>query len=252
MRRRARAHLTPILLRMPDNTAAMRGTGSFFNDGHTNFLLTCQHVTRAGKGQPLLLLFKDQEVTVPGPYSEIVQHPEDLSLAPIDNDIWGRNTDGMSRGLTMEDFSTVHQPVDGEVLFFLGIPGYGSRYIVEFGVTFANAHSCLIPEVPAVYGDPRFVFRVDYRTALMRDVEGGRDEMPTDPHGFSGSLVWNTRYTEITRRGGEWTPDTAQVTGMIQRWDSARAELMCCRCETIRSFIDYVLTTDADKIPLTP
>ena len=41
----------------------------------------------------------------------------------------------------------------------------------------------------------------------------------SDPRGLSGSLVWNTRYLEVTQAGGTWTPNKAVVTGLLRRWD---------------------------------
>ena len=250
LRKRAERHLTPILYLTTDNAAEMLGTGFYFNDGKANHLLTCEHVTREGASRQLLLLFEGQEQTVFGPRSDTSQLPEDLSLAAIEEEVWSLNVGGTSSGLTIDDISSAHCPVEGELLFFLGVPGYGSTHIAHWSMTFANAHPAILPEVPSLDCDPQFVFRLPYRPWEMEDVQGGRDEMPPDPHGFSGSLVWNTRYMEVTRQGGDWTPDAAQVTGMIQRWDSARAELMCCKCETIRAFIDYVLKTDPATIPL--
>lgn len=33
--------------------------------------------------------------------------------------------------------------------------------------------------------------------------------------GMSGSLVWNTRYREVTEKGAQWTPADLRVTGLV-------------------------------------
>ena len=55
--------------------------------------------------------------------------------------------------------------------------------------------------------------------------------------GLSGSLVWNTRYLEVMKAGGQWTPTDAVVSGMAQRWDDEAETLLIYRVEHIRTSI---------------
>lgn len=52
-----------------------------------------------------------------------------------------------------------------------------------------------------------------------------------DPAGFSGSLVWNTRYLEVTNAGKSWSPEDAVVTGMLRRYDPDTNTLLALRVE---------------------
>lgn len=59
-----------------------------------------------------------------------------------------------------------------------------------------------------------------------------------DPGSFSGSLVWNTRYLEITNAGESWSPEDAVVTGMLRRYDSNTATLLALRVEHLREWLE--------------
>ena len=56
--------------------------------------------------------------------------------------------------------------------------------------------------------------------------------------GFSGSLVWNTRYLEVSRQGCQWSPEDAVVTGLLRRWDQDTKTLLVWRVEHLRSWIE--------------
>ena len=56
--------------------------------------------------------------------------------------------------------------------------------------------------------------------------------------GFSGSLVWNTRYLEVTRQNLEWSPEDAVVTGLLRRWDQETKTLLVWRVEHLRMWLD--------------
>lgn len=58
-----------------------------------------------------------------------------------------------------------------------------------------------------------------------------------DPGGFSGSLVWNTRYLEVTASGNQWTPHDSVITGILRRWDTATKTLLALRVEHLRPFL---------------
>ena len=59
----------------------------------------------------------------------------------------------------------------------------------------------------------------------------------SDPHGLSGSLVWNTRRVECHVQNMEWSPDLAQLTGLLCRWDSPTSTVMAVRIETVLDFL---------------
>jgi hypothetical protein len=61
-----------------------------------------------------------------------------------------------------------------------------------------------------------------------------------DPHGFSGSLVWNTQYVEKSATGAEWSPDDAVITGLLQWHIPERKTVVALRVEHIRTWLSPV------------
>ena len=62
-----------------------------------------------------------------------------------------------------------------------------------------------------------------------------------DPAGFSGSLVWNTRYLEMTAEGRKWSPEDAVVTGILRRFDPDTKSLLVLRAEHLRNWVEKQL-----------
>ncbi len=61
------------------------------------------------------------------------------------------------------------------------------------------------------------------------------------PPGFSGALVWNTRFWEVSASGREWRPDDAVVTGLLRRWDRDTKTLLVLRVEHLQEWLDQHL-----------
>lgn len=59
-----------------------------------------------------------------------------------------------------------------------------------------------------------------------------------EPPGLSGSLVWNTRYLEVTNAGNVWTPEDAVVTGLLRRWKEKTKRLLVWRVEHLRQWLE--------------
>jgi hypothetical protein len=249
MTERALKYLTPVLLQEGDGSASLVGTGTYVDIDGQLYLLTCDHVTKFGKKKPLLVLLRGQDESIPGPNDTIVKQPEDLSFGRIP-DTPKLSQEHNSAGLHLSSFACRHQPVEGEILFFLGTPGEDSEHIALLETTFVSAEPRLVSEVPRFARDPLFVFCLPHQPAMAINVEGGTDRQAQNPEGFSGALVWNTRYIECARANRPWSPRYAQVTGMLRRWDSGATHLTCCRSEGILSFINTVLGSDPTSFPL--
>lgn len=248
MTNRALAHLTPILQHEADGSATLVGTGTYIDIEGQLFLLTCDHVTMFGKNMPLLVLPHGQEECTPGPQEVIVKRPEDIALGRIPDP--EKSPRHASVGLHHSAFALRHQPVDGEVLYFLGMPGEESKYVVLLKTAFASAEPRLAFEIPRFATDPPFVFRLPHSSEMATSLGNGTERPALNPQGFSGSLVWNTRYVECVRENRPWKPEYAQVTGIVRRWDSGATHLTCCRSEEILSFMNAVASSDPNSIPL--
>jgi hypothetical protein len=58
-----------------------------------------------------------------------------------------------------------------------------------------------------------------------------------NPAGFSGSLVWNTRFVELGCDLSTWTPDDAAVTGLLRRLDPDDSTLLAWRVEHLLNWL---------------
>lgn len=58
-----------------------------------------------------------------------------------------------------------------------------------------------------------------------------------DAGGYSGSLVWNTRFVEMGCNLNRWSPGEAQVTGLLRRWDTTTTSLLAWRVEHLLAWL---------------
>ena len=133
-----------------------------------------------------------------------------------------------------------HNPTTPEeVLFFYGWTGENARY--GFGVHETIGTGYCSQEIKGsgdreyfeVFWDPQKTI-IDKETDSEHNIQINID----DPRGFSGSLVWNTRYCEVTSQKKQWSPTDAVATGLLQRWNQKKKSLMVWRSERLREWID--------------
>ena len=58
-----------------------------------------------------------------------------------------------------------------------------------------------------------------------------------DPGGFSGSLVWNTRFVELGCDLSKWSHARAAITGLLRRYDPATCTLLVWRVEHLLKWL---------------
>jgi len=227
---------TPIFMDHGDHGEGW-GSGSFIEVDRSKFILTNQHVaTIRHSGQRLGFQMAGQEklILIQGHHVELGL-PLDLALLPVPEAGWTGLTHGASP-LNLDKIAAAHSPVPTEILAFAGFAGKGTSF--HFDTLFFKATTSVSREVPLPTDprwDIRFHFGLDYRPDLATTVVGN-DGLP-DPRGLSGSAVWNTRFVEAKIRGIDWTPDLAQVTGVVWGWPSQQGLLVATRAEHLRSFL---------------
>jgi hypothetical protein len=113
-----------------------------------------------------------------------------------------------------------------------GAPDCNSRTFGHIDYATCADNRLMIPIGPQPFG---LDYRPDSATAL-----DGRD-LPL-PDGFSGSLVWNTRFVEREQNSQPWNVDCAQVTGLVWLWVPDAASLVATRVEYVRSFLLRVIS----------
>ena len=118
-------------------------------------------------------------------------------------------------------------------MFFAGYSGERSKLL--FGYLFTPGTPYLTQECPfptaVKEANPYFHFSLFYPPDLATSIDG-TSHLP-DPHGFSGSLVWDTKRVACLSAGIEWNPGMAEITGIVWGWPSSEACILVTKVEHI-------------------
>jgi hypothetical protein len=239
MKQYTRPYVTPIRTGNEWGVGLL-GTGSYIATGERKFLLTCEHVIRARSGIENQFWGSDTVYGLPDPFVDDMQL--DVVFAPVPDDIWNAEQH-QAKLIRLEEFAPKHQPVQHELLFFRGFATENAHY--GFGIHEANATGYCSQEPPIDPIRPEWLEML-WKSDVMEFTPDTSDEMKSkmrhhDPHGFSGSLVWNTRYVEKTAARQEWKPEYAVVTGLLLRHFPDRKTLAALRVERLKEWIESKL-----------
>jgi hypothetical protein len=239
--------VTPIALVKPNDVRDPPGdhaaTGNFLLVSDQRYLLTCEHVARlcsqgklgytpfgAGGGQ-----------TIP---SKFISEPYkvDVAAAPLSPQNWNLQKHA-AQCVTPAMFSSKHTPVDDEFLYVYGFPGseaktgFGEHFVQGIGIfsheTDYNPILATESPMPIVGYHICLAYLPEYASVI----QGGHSVLPLGP-GLSGSLVWNTRYVEVTSRGMEWRPEHARITALVWGHSQKAGVLIATPIEYIRSTME--------------
>lgn len=238
MKDHTRPFVTP-LTSSTEETVRLEGSGSFVLAGGRRLLLTCQHV-RAQGGVDYRFDGSDVVFKHPGPWVENPSPSVDVAIAELSDTRWSA-TAHKSMPVPYERFAPAHRIAQREeLLFFRGFAGENARY--GFGLHEAGASGYCSQEKQVDVLDSS-IFEIFWEPQETRFTSGTGEEARNvmraqDAGGFSGSLVWNTRYMECVSAGREWTPGCAVVTGLMRRWDTKTKSLLAWRVEHLRAWLD--------------
>lgn len=118
-------------------------------------------------------------------------------------------------------------------MFLFGYPGERSKSLHEHLITRSTPYTTQHPEPMGDLDHPDTDFHVHYPRNLIKAIGGSEGDAPLPP-GLSGSLVWNTRFVEVSAAGAVWTPECAKVTGILKRWIEKEELLVGTRVEKMR------------------
>ena len=215
----------------------MIGTATYAVLGSCKHLLTCGHVARS---VPVHYRFNgtDNVFKLRNKFRTDA-HPHDVALAIIDENQW-RATEHHAEALRYDRFGVKHNPsTPEEVLFFYGWAGENARYGFEVHETIGTGYCS--QEIKG-FGDQDYfkMFWDPQKTIIDKKADLGHNRQikVDDPGRFSGSVFWNIRYCEVTRKKKQWSPADAVVTGLLQRWGQKKKSLMVRRIERLREWID--------------
>jgi len=225
-----------FLFKETEKEAKLSGCGSFVNIDNQHILLTCEHVVTE---KPLSYTFYGAKEVYrhDGDWKE-EKHPVDIAYTKISNQAWSA-TEHEASAIPSNRFADKHAPYcKEELIFFHGFSGENAKYV--FGEYHANGTGYCTQEKQNT-GDNK-VFELFWNPLETKFTPASSDLVRNnvridDPSGFSGSLVWNTRYMEMVSQGKDWSPECAVVTGLLRRWDTKTKSLLCLRIEHVSEYL---------------
>jgi hypothetical protein len=235
MRSFSEPFVSPLTVETPE-TIRLEGTGSYVQRTNGRLLLSCEHVARE---QPIHYRFNGSDATYehPGPWT-MDRHPFDVAFARITDRQWAV-MQHRAESIPSTKFADLHRiSHKEELLFFRGYAYENSAY--GFGQHDANGTGYCSQEVAGAGDDQLFELFWDPQQGQITTgttAEAASAMSFDDPGGFSGSLVWNTRYLEMTAAGKAWSPEDALVTGLLRRWDDKTKTLLVWRVEHLSAWL---------------
>ncbi|EJL6955072.1 hypothetical protein NMT27_001107 [Vibrio cholerae] len=263
-------YTTVITKILPNDTREppgdLHGTGSYFEVDGQKYLLTCEHVGKYVEGASLCATFNGSEIafSLPNTVSALL-YPADVAITAITDKTWNL-TKHKAQAIPYSLFSEQHLPIHHELMYVAGNPGELSKIwpamvvdgVEESGIQHYTTISlmCEIQDYfdPIMMGDtPQPLedmhFLLPYTPELATYMNDDRESpLPRAP-GLSGSLVWNTRYREITNSGGIWQPSDARVTGIVWGNSTKAGVLVATPVEYIRRLVEIARKNIAEGKP---
>jgi hypothetical protein len=249
-------HVTPSLTELyfpnPNNPEKLEnGTGTFVEVDGNKLLLTNDHVIL---NKSLHHSFNESENyfwAAPQRYG--VEKPIDVGVAKVDAQLWALHG-ANCRAIGFERFAERHETVQHEILWIAGYPGERVKQFDSLQLSVCEAtptqeylfHDNVQPHEEF---DPQFHFAVYYSPANAKpilDAYGSTSPGRSNPHGLSGSLVWNTRRLECFYAGHPWSPGLAVVTGIVWGWPNS-IYLIATKVEHFREIL-----RELAKLPNSP
>ena len=224
---------SPISRIMSDTHGEHHGTGYYFQAGSAKYLITNEHVAkRLIKGSLTHKFNGDDKLFLITSSALTIMAPVDVAIIRINEGTWNKDTHNAS-AIPLSRFAERHDPVQHELLFFAGFSGQRSKFffgnLITPGTPYATQESPFPTSLNEA--DPKFHFSLFYPPDLARSIDG-TSSLP-DPHGFSGSLVWDTKRVACLQARKEWSPAMAEVTGILWGWPSGAACILATKVEKL-------------------
>jgi hypothetical protein len=226
-----KSYVTPISRVISDIKGEHLGSGSYFELDGEKFLITNEHVAKHLENSPLTHKFwsNDNILKLTNP-SIASTYPVDVAISKIDDNNWNA-IKHESLAIPFDRFAKSHQTAHRELLFFAGYSGERANFCFSFMNTAGTPYLTQEMSFPdhVSEANPDFHFSLPYSPEKAVSVDGS-SRLP-NPHGFSGSLVWDTKVVACINEGKEWHPELAEVTGIVWGWPSAAACILATKVE---------------------
>ncbi len=225
--------LSPVWKFKEENDVRPHGTGSYIELRNRKFLITNEHVAKYNQTNRLTHSFHANEniFALQNKFVSLVA-PVDVAIGEINGSLWDIEAQ-QAEAIPLNRFAVKHGTVEEELLFFAGFSGQRAKEV--FGTLASRGTPFLTRECPLPVSVDEA--RPDYHLAIPYPPELARSADPAiplpDPHGFSGSLLWDTKRIECLQSGKEWHPSMALVTGIIWAWPSSAACILATKVERL-------------------
>ncbi|NIF29463.1 hypothetical protein F3J44_24235 [Pantoea sp. Tr-811] len=239
----------------------LHGTGNLIQIEELKYLLTCEHVAKFIKRDELCIAFRNEGIVfgLANPASALLD-PADIAIVGISDNDWECEPHE-KKCIQLAQLADRHSPMEGEWMYISGYPGElahawppmpdeigrtqesGQQHFTaisfmcqireEFDDELSNEH-------PRPLEDMHFL--LPYSPEIVEYMSEGPDKVLPLPPGLSGSLVWNTRYVEVTSSGRAWEPEDARITGIIWGGSSKSGVLVATPVGYIWQLIDSTIS----------
>lgn len=217
------------------------GTGAFVDVNGTTLLVSNDHVISKRGVHHSFFGFDRFVYAAPQRYG--LGAPIDVGASKVPDNLWIQHGTQAS-SIPFGRFANRHDTVPHEFLWMAGYPGSRVRQLADLTLAVCQA----LPTQEYLFHDgaePDDEFDSAYHFAVGYSPEGAQpfdisrpSNSPglSDPHGLSGSLVWNTRRLECFYANQQWNPGLAVVTGIVWGWPKSNY-LIATKVEHIRQFL---------------
>jgi hypothetical protein len=233
------AHTKPALSAIygviSKNEGELIGSGTFLRIRGQTYLLTAKHVIDLSKNYSFLAhttSFGGHPAAFTNSF-RCLPKPIDLAITRIDEKAF-ENT-GIA-AFNVEIIAADSAGLERQFLFCHGYPGHKSKPLSIDG---GGVHSESMPFQTSDHTttweqfDPAIHVVVSYPNFGWFDKNG---PIPRpDAYCMSGSALWQTHRSSMTTN--TWTPDKAQIAGVLILWDMHSGSLVATRAEVVRNFL---------------
>lgn len=220
----------PISMSEEEGFGTAWGSGTYFNGGRDTWILTAEHVlTGVPNGGRLAHLPVDGgDYNAAFGKAEVAEWPIDAAGLPIYPD--PRFLPPPHRVLGPSAIADHYGPVDEELLFIYGFPGYSverndprqrDKLIVSrFKHLTIRGKPFLTQGVPATVRigapnfDPAYHVAIHYPQVGTSSSTGDSTPLP-NAAGMSGCALWDTKFVACATQGVPWSPSFAQICGIV-------------------------------------
>lgn len=223
--------VTPILVynNADEKKIIGNGTGAYIEINGNKYVITNDHVAKYVEHSLLGFCYNGNNGIFHFPCNfASTGKPIDVAMAKCDA-VW-RQTKQNAKCVPENILKNFSDRIAGEFYYVSGFPGdkrlsNGGQLVCEptnlLAMVNENVENVESTDFALCY-DPN-----KYCSLL-------KPESLSDPHGMSGSLVWNTRIIQSEKNQEEWTIDKVCVVGIVKQWWAKDNVIIATKLENMR------------------